>query len=262
MSKVIVARGNPYAIVPKALDYFPKPLKKVILKPNLINTEPPPTTTPYETVDAAARYYRDRGCRVIVTEGSGWCNTMDAYKSLGYLRLAKDGVELVDLNEDEYEVLRNQEALVLKEFEFPLTLKDSYLVSVAVLKEHSITNVTLSLKNMLGATIGERAIFSKKGRFHRLGIHESIVDVNLYLKPSLAIIDGRIAGFGGELRPKAKRLGLMIFSNDLVAADSIGAMHLSKDPLSIRHLRLAQEKGLGVADPKKIEIIELGEEKN
>jgi len=49
----------------------------------------------------------------------------------------------------------------------------------------------------------------------------------------------------------------MIFSLDPVAADAVGAKILGIDPLSVKHLKLAQEKGLGVADPRKIEIKEL-----
>ncbi|RLI76010.1 hypothetical protein DRO97_01880 [Archaeoglobales archaeon] len=58
---------------------------------------------------------------------------------------------------------------------------------------------------MLGATIGERARVAKKGRFHHR-LNESIVDVNTYLKPNLAVIDGRVAGVGGEWEQCQKEL--------------------------------------------------------
>jgi len=69
-------------------------------------------------------------------------------------------------------------------------LKDVYTVSVLVLKEHSLAGVTLSLKNVLEQLRREDWI-AKKGRFHRK-FDESIVDVNFYLKPNLAVIDGRV----------------------------------------------------------------------
>lgn len=258
MSEVVVVKGkDPEVMVPKGLKYFPKPSqKRIILKPNLINTELPPTTTPYKTIEALIKYYK--GHDVVIAEGSGWSDTFQAFKTLGYFEVAKKyGIKLVDLNKDDYEVRKNPKALVLKEFEFPLTLKDSYIISVPVLKEHSITTVTLSLKNMLGATLGDKARVAKKGRFHRFGINESIVDINLYIKPSLAVIDGRVAGLGGELRTRPKELNVMIFSDDLVAADTVGAKYLDKDPYLIEHLKLAQEKGLGVTDLKKIEVVEI-----
>jgi len=259
MSRVVVVRGrDPYCMVERGLEYFVKPsVGRVVLKPNLILAEPPPTTTPCETVEALVRYYLRGGFEVVVAEGSGWCETFEAYRELGYLKLKeKYGVKLVDLNNDDFEVVKNPNAFFLREFEFPLTLKNAYIVSVPVLKEHSITKVTLSLKNMLGATIGGRARIAKKGRFHRK-LDESIVDINLYLRPRLAVIDGRVAGLGGELGARPKEIGVMIMSEDLVAADAVGASYLGKNPLTISHLKLAQKAGLGIADLSKIEVIEV-----
>ena len=98
------------------------------------------------------------------------------YRELGYLKLERHGVRLVDLNNDDFELVKNSNALFLKEFEFPLTLKGAFIISAAVLKERSITGVTLSLKNMLGATLGEKARVAKKGRFHRK-LDASIVEL-------------------------------------------------------------------------------------
>ncbi len=251
-SRVVVVEGeNARQMILKGLRYFPYPSKKkVVLKPNLITSQPPPTTTPPDVVEALVEYYQMMDYEVVVAEGSGWAETEHAYEVLGYTKIAeKHGIKLVDLNKDQYEIKEDTEALVLKRFEFPLTLKDSYIVSIPILKEHSITTVTLSLKNMLGATVGE------KGRFHRSGLDKNIVDINLYIKPSLAVIDGRVAGVGRELGARPKKLGLMIFSEDLVAADAVGARYLGYDPLKIGHLKLGQEKGLGTANLEKIDVI-------
>ena len=254
----MVRGNNPDQIITKGLKYFPKPLQeKIILKPNLINDRSPPTTTPVETIEALINFYR-KDYEVIVAEGSGWCETHKAFETLGYLKIAeKYGIKLVDLNKDHHEIRKNSDTFRIKEFEFCLTLKDSYLISVPILKEHSLTDVTISLKNMLGATLGEMTSGSwKKGRFHQ-ELDESIVDINLYLKPDLAIVDGRTAGVGGELSSQPKELNIMILSEDLVAADAVGAKYLDKNPLSIDHLRLAQQKGLGMADLNKIVIREI-----
>jgi len=259
LSKVIVVKGeHPEQMIPKALDYFEKPQqRRIILKPNLINSSPPPTTTPCKTIKAIAEYFY-KEFEVIIAEGTGWGDTSEAYQALGYSEIAREyNLKLVDLNEDEYEIRRNPEASFVKEFEFPLTLENAYIISVPILKTHSLTTVTLSLKNMLGATLGDKtsAVF-RKGRFHRK-LDESIIDLNLYIKPDLAIIDGVVGGTGGELRAKPKEVGAIIVSEDLVAADAAGANILGYDPLSINHLKLAQSKGLGVADLNDIEIVEV-----
>ncbi|MFX0096810.1 MAG: DUF362 domain-containing protein [Candidatus Hodarchaeota archaeon] len=259
MSKVIVVKGeHPEQMIPNALDYFEKPPPgRIILKPNLINNSPPPTTTPCRTIKAIAGYFH-KEYDVIIAEGTGWGETSDAYQALGYSEIAREyDLRLVDLNEDKYEIRRNSEASFVKEFEFPLTLENAYIISVPILKTHSLTTVTLSLKNMLGATLGDKtsAVF-RKGRFHRR-LNESIIDINLYIRPDLAIIDGLIGGTGGELRARPKEVGVIIVSKDLVAADAVGANLLGYDPLSISHLRLAQSRGLGTADLNKIKIIEV-----
>ncbi|RLI76011.1 hypothetical protein DRO97_01885 [Archaeoglobales archaeon] len=131
-SKVVIVEDLSQMV--EALELFPKPKKKVVLKPNLISTKKPPTTTPYDIIEALAKYYIEMGCKIIVAEGSGWCETFKAYKELGYLKLKEFGVKLIDLNEDGFEVVKNQSALFLKQFEFPLTLKNAYIVSVPVLR--------------------------------------------------------------------------------------------------------------------------------
>ena len=52
------------------------------------------------------------------------------------------------------------------------------------------------------------------------------------------------------------RIGnLILASADQVAIDALAARIMGFDPLSIPYLRMCQERGLGVADPKRIEIV-------
>ncbi len=254
MSRVVVAHRK-HPRIEDVLEQLPLPDKqKVVLKPNLITSSPPPITTPVETVEVLTTYYREAGHEVVIAEGSGWGDTLEIMDELGYTKLEKYAA-LVDLNQDDYEVKKDLNALFLTEFEYTKTLKNSYLVSVPVLKHHSTAQVTLSMKNLLGATLGQKGRVAKKGRFHR-ALDECIVDINSYLQPDLAVIDGRTAGFGRELSAKPQELNKIIFSPDVVAADAVGATYLQKDPLSIGHLMLAEQNGLGVADPQRIEVVE------
>jgi uncharacterized protein (DUF362 family) len=255
-SLVVIVRGEkPEKMVPKGLGQLDIkiPQEKIVIKPNLIANQPYPTTTSSKTVEAIIKNLKKFKKEIIIAEGAGWTDTYAAYRDQGYQQIAeKYGVKLVDLNIDRVQIVENPKAIILKVHELPLTLKDAFIVSAAVLKVHSQTGVTLSLKNMLGATIG-----GHKGRYHRRGIHESIVDINMYKAPNLAIIDGREANIKGELGGEIQTFNLMIFSQDPVAADAVGAKILGVNPLSIKHLQLAQEKGLGTADLEKIEIKEL-----
>jgi hypothetical protein len=52
------------------------------------------------------------------------------------------------------------------------------------------------------------------------------------------------------------RIGnLILASADQVAIDAIAARIMGFDPLQIRYLRMCHERGLGVADPRDIEIV-------
>ena len=255
-SLVILVRGeDPETMVTKGFGELDIkiPQKKIVIKPNLIANQPYPNDTSSKTVEAIIKNLKKFGKEIIIAEGAGWTETDAAYRDQGYQEIAeKQGVKLVDLNGDQYEILKNPKALTIKEYDFPLTLKESYLISAANLKLHSKAVVTLSVKNMLGATIGR-----DKGRFHDKGLHESIVDINLYKAPNLAVIDGRVVNVQYELGGETKKFDLMIFSQDPVAADAVGAKILGVDPLSVQHLKLAEEKGLGIADLGKIEIKEV-----
>lgn len=254
MSKVVVVKGNdPAKTVPRGLRSLGVEVhrRKVVIKPNLIADRPYPVTTPTDTVEALVKFFKDDN-QLIIAEGSGFGDTNTIYRNQGYVELADyHGVKLVDLNSEEFEVLKRAEATVLKQLEFPLVLKGAYLISAAVLKQHSVTRATLSLKNMLGATIGR-----DKGKFHRLGIEESIVDINRYKRPDLAVIDGRLS-LNSELGDERKRFGVMIFSKDPVAADAVGATILGLAPSAVKHLKLAQKAKLGVCELKKIKIVRL-----
>ena len=258
MSKVVIVRGSNREIMMEkglhALGINPY-RERVVIKPNLIINRPYPVTTAPKTVECLISYFKGKANEILIAEGSGMCRggTAKAFLELGYVELAnRYGIQLVDLNEDAYEILENPDALRLKEFKSPRTLRNSFLISAAVLKRHSMTKVSLSLKNMMGASIG------RKARFHVLGLTKSIVDINRYKKPDLAVIDG-IESSGRELGGEATRYEVMIFSEDPVAADAVGAHILGLNPRSVPHIQLAQEKGLGNARLEELEIAEMSE---
>ncbi|MEO0019626.1 MAG: DUF362 domain-containing protein, partial [candidate division WOR-3 bacterium] len=71
-----------------------------------------------------------------------------------------------------------------------------------------------------------------------------------------AVMDGTTAGNGPgprTLKPVVKNV--ILASQDQVAIDAIAAKMMGFDPLSIKYIRLAHEKGLGVGDPKEIEVV-------
>jgi hypothetical protein len=68
-------------------------------------------------------------------------------------------------------------------------------------------------------------------------------------------MDGTTVGNGPGPRTMVPvRKDVMLAAADQVAIDAVAARMMGFDPLSIRYLALAHERGLGVADPRDIEI--------
>jgi hypothetical protein len=71
-----------------------------------------------------------------------------------------------------------------------------------------------------------------------------------------AVMDGTTAGDGlgpYALRPEIRNV--LLASSDPIALDAAAARLIGFDPLDLAYLRLAQERGLGVADPRAIELV-------
>jgi hypothetical protein len=69
------------------------------------------------------------------------------------------------------------------------------------------------------------------------------------------VMDGTVIGDGAGPRTMIPREGnLILASADSVAIDATAARLMGYDPLAIPYLRMAHERGLGVADPREIEL--------
>lgn len=220
--------------------------RRIVIKPNLVLNSPPPVTTDVRCVEAIARFCLDNArTEVVVAEGSGGTATRSCFDGLGYTEMARRlGIRLVDLDADNTCRVYSEKAAIYKSFPLPETLLDSFVISVPVLKEHSITDVTLSLKNMIGICPAKE--FSgywtfKKSRVHRHDIDKVIIDINLHCPIGLALVDGGIgmkgSHLGGrEVNPPIRKI---VAGIDPVAVDAAAAALLGHRWDRVRHLKLA-----------------------
>lgn len=219
--------------------------ERILIKPNLIEARPAPVTTDVRCVEAIVAYCRNvSDANLIVADGAGGCETSECFARLGYERLAKEyGLDLVDLNHAETVTLSDPCNIFLREFHIPKVLLESYLISVPVLKAHSMAQVTLGMKNMLG--VAPEADYGKGGHYKKWGLHEqlddAIIEINKFRKPDLTVIDAAIGMATAHLwGPKCDPpVGKIVASFDVVAADRIGCDLLGIDRKTVRHLRLA-----------------------
>ena len=119
---------------------------------------------------------------------------------------------------------------------------------------HGHSTTTGAIKNAFGGLLKEVRHYA-----HEF-MHEVLVDL-MYMQRELhpsvfAVMDGTVMGDGAGPRTMVPRVGnLILASADQVAIDAIAAKIMGFDPLSIPYLRMCEERGLGVADPRRIEIV-------
>jgi uncharacterized protein (DUF362 family) len=228
--------------------------KQILIKPNYINSKHPSTgiTTDSRVIEGVVKFLKTgkTASNVVIGEGSGFADTFQAFKTAGVDAVAdRWGVKLVDLNKDEFVEVQVPDALSLKSVRVAKTALESTIVSVPKLKPHRIATVTLSLKNMMGA-------LASKGSMHRgTSLSENIADLASLLKPSLAVIDGIIAGEGHETSGDPVPMNLVIAGTDPVAVDAVGAAVMDIAPEDVKHLLMAEKKGLGTCQLASITVL-------
>ncbi len=137
-------------------------------------------------------------------------------------------------------------------------LQADVLIAVPVAKSHSSAGVSLSLKGQMGLILNRYAMHS------RYDLATSIVDMNLQIKPHLAVIDAtRVLTTNGPSGPgKVMKPGEVIASADPVAADATAVARYTWydqkiQPRQVSHIRLAHERGLGRMDIENMRTVEL-----
>jgi len=236
----------------------------VFLKVNAIDFKPFTFTDP-EVVGAAVRYFRSEGAsRVYVIENSTQSNfTRLVFKASGLLKVIKEnGATPVYLDEGRQETLTmptlGREVRVSRWVKERLMHgKDSNLyISFPKLKTHSMSTVTLSVKNQM-------AFLAHADRIpdHNFKLHLKLADIYGLVRPDFALIDGVHAVFHGHypaeaLAPRCtERLDLLIGGDDPVATDVVAARLLGFDIEQVGHLREAAARGYGEGDIAKIEVL-------
>lgn len=258
MVQVSIVKGdNPQETTKKALEILDAinripDDKPVLLKPNYINSRHPSTgiTTDSRVTEGIVMYLKENGVNdLIIGEGCGYSDTFEAFRVAGLDTVAeKWGVRLIDLNKDEFIEVNPPAPLNLKKVKIAKTALESTLISVPKLKLHGGATVTLSIKNMMG-------VMTPKGSMHRGNLSENIVDLVSVVKPDFAVIDGIIAGEGNETSGNPLEMNLVIAGKDPVAVDTVGAAVMCVDPITVKHLVLAEQKSLGINDLNQIEVL-------
>jgi uncharacterized protein (DUF362 family) len=217
---------------------------RILIKPNLINADPHPVTTPAACSEALVRYIRSCSqARIVIAEGCGVpeMTTHEIFDQLGYTALARRwDLDLVDLNTAPLQTVSNPDGVRYKAMVLPEMASTHYLVSVPVLKAHSLADLTGAMKNMMGLLPPDhygRGGAWRKAAFHE-DLHQSIQDLNRCRPPDLSLMDASLglATFhlgGPPCNPPAARI---IAGYDARAVDRMAAGLLGLDWRRVPHL--------------------------
>jgi uncharacterized protein (DUF362 family) len=214
----------------------------IIIKPNLTNSSPPPVTTNVLAAEALYIYCKKyTNVQIYIGEGCGEGRTAEVFDALGYSELAaKYGIKLIDFNEAETVSLKNSKAMQLKQFYMPKIVQKAFVISLPVLKDHSFTKTTIAMKNMFGIAPGKFYAGSwNKAKLHSPSTDQSVVDLCLYKKPDLSVVDASTALQGMHLAGKHKKIGLILAGFDPVAVDAVGSELLGHNPKKLKYLTSA-----------------------
>lgn len=128
------------------------------------------------------------------------------------------------------------------------------IVHLPTVKCHIYTTTTGAMKNAFGGLLHTHRHYTHSW------IHRTLVDllaIQKEIHPGIfAVMDGTTAGNGPGPRtmyPVIKNV--MLASADQVAIDAVAAKMMGFDPMSLEYINVAHNDGLGVGDPRDIEIV-------
>lgn len=218
---------------------------RILVKPNLVNDRPFPVTTAPDFCREVVRWLKDRTpAEIIIAEGCGDAvlETDQVFGNLGYDRMAADlGVALLDLNHAPLVTREDPGNPVFPEFHLPEIATRAFILSLPVLKAHSLARITGTLKNMMGFAPPRHYSgggFWKKAVFHDR-MQASVASLNRYILPDLTLMDASLGlcqyHLGGPVcTPPVNRL---IAGTDPHAVDQMAAELLGLAPESIPHIQ-------------------------
>jgi uncharacterized protein (DUF362 family) len=129
-------------------------------------------------------------------------------------------------------------------------------ISIPKLKTHSMSQVTLSIKNQFGLVHQHSRIAD-----HNFNLHQKFADIYRILRPDFVIVDALIATNHGHYIAEKNTdkcivpMDCLIGGKDPLATDIVGASFMGFDIADVPHLLLSKKTNISSADMDNIQII-------
>jgi uncharacterized protein (DUF362 family) len=248
----IVQGESPARLVAAALDAlggirrFVSRGDVVAVKPNIGWDRAPEqaANTNPEVVAAVVRACLEAGARRVVVADSSCNDARTSYDRSGIASAAgRAGAEIVLPEPRRFKEVNLQGDSLTTWPVFEPFLAADKVINLPIAKHHSLTGVTIGMKNWYGLLGGQRS------RLHQR-IHESLVDLAAFARPTLTIVDAyrvllRNGPTGGSL-DDVEYKKTVVAGTDPVALDAfVAKAWWDLDAERLPYLRLAEERGLG-----------------
>ena len=237
---------------------FAKPGEKILLKPNWLVADPPEkgSTTHPMVFKAVCEVFQAAGAKLSYGDSPGFQSPESAAKKTGSMAAAAEfNIPLADfVNGKEIfftEASQNKKFVIANG-----VLESDGLISLPKLKTHGFARMTGSVKNQFGCIPGAR-----KGEFHvkipdAYDFARMLVDLNMFIKPRLYVMDGIIAMEGnGPRGGKLKKMNVLLFSADPIALDATVCRIIGLDPEFVPTIKIGKEAGHGTFIQNEIELL-------
>jgi uncharacterized protein (DUF362 family) len=224
----------------------------VVIKPNISWARPPDlaATTNPEVLEAVVELCQEAGAKKVRIADHTIHDARRCFAITGAGMVAKKtGADLVYPRSS---LMRNMKLrghrLDVWPVFLPLVEADK-VINLPVAKVHSLSGLTLGMKNWIGAVGGRRSALHQD-------IHLTIVDLAQFFNPRITLIDAtRIMvanGPSGGSRSDVAVSNRLILSDDPVAADAKSAGLFNLQPQNIGFINLGEKWGLGTTEFKTL----------
>jgi len=261
---VVVKDGEPAEMVKKAIETiggmsrFISKGDIVVLKPNMSWDRVPEqaATTNPDVVSQVVKLCLEAGAKKVKIFDNTLNEARRCYKRSGIEKAAKEaGADVFFIMEKKFVKTKFPEGEMIKRWEvYEDVLEADKIINIPIAKTHNVqeAKVSLGMKNLMGHIGGNR------GKFHRR-FDVKITDLSTKIKPDLIILDAyrmliRNGPTGGNLDDVTLKKCVAV-GTDPVAVDSFGATLFGLDPKILQYLTVANQRGLGEIDLKKINIL-------
>ncbi|MCD4747409.1 MAG: DUF362 domain-containing protein [Bacteroidales bacterium] len=183
------------------------------------------------------------------------CNKWNkCYENSGIEKAVKDaGGKIVPAHTENYyhEVNITQGKKLTKAKVHELILESDVFINVPILKDHSSTDLTIAMKNLMG-------IVWDRMYWHKNDLHQCIADFSTFIKPDLNIIDAyRVMKENGPRGVSVDDVVIyktQIISTDIVAADAAATKIFGMEPEDIAYINIADEMKIGTKNLENLSI--------